>query len=422
MRWLDVIARTGEGGQMTFRNKALGLAAAAAMSAGTAPAADLVIAGRDGGYANALSMAVEAFQDTNPGVDVDRLELPYGGLLEKVTISMRERANAYDVIMLDDTWATEFMSRGWLANLDELGGGIDADFISAAVDVSRYPVGSGPLYAVPFVGNVEMFAYRSDLMDRPESWTDVLEAAKRISGLGGDVSGVVFRGIKANPIVTGFLPILWAHGARVVDDDGQSALNSPEALEALNLYLELKKYAPRGVETYNSSEVRDALMQGTTAMSIELWPSWAPSLDDPEKSRVPGKIEVIAAPGQNVGSSPMLGSWLLAVPADAPNPEIGRKFIDFITSAEFQKKLALEIGQPPTRTSVYSDDDVVAKYRWYPNQLAALENATPRPRIKQWNKVETILGDYLQLALIGDLDPEVALEEADAQIAKALSR
>ncbi|MCY4340721.1 MAG: ABC transporter substrate-binding protein [Gammaproteobacteria bacterium] len=407
---------------MTFRNKALGLAAAAAMSAGTAPAADLVIAGRDGGYANALSMAVEAFQDTNPGVDVDRLELPYGGLLEKVTISMRERANAYDVIMLDDTWATEFMSRGWLANLDELGGGIDADFISAAVDVSRYPVGSGPLYAVPFVGNVEMFAYRSDLMDRPESWTDVLEAAKRISGLGGDVSGVVFRGIKANPIVTGFLPILWAHGARVVDDDGQSALNSPEALEALNLYLELKKYAPRGVETYNSSEVRDALMQGTTAMSIELWPSWAPSLDDPEKSRVPGKIEVIAAPGQNVGSSPMLGSWLLAVPADAPNPEIGRKFIDFITSAEFQKKLALEIGQPPTRTSVYSDDDVVAKYRWYPNQLAALENATPRPRIKQWNKVETILGDYLQLALIGDLDPEVALEEADAQIAKALSR
>jgi len=123
-----------------------------------------------------------------------------------------------------------------------------------------------------------------------------------------------------------------------------------------------------------------------------------------------------------VGPSPMLGSWLLAVPADAPNPELGRKFTDFITSAEFQKKLALEIGQPPTRASVYSDADVVAKYRWYPNQLAALENARPRPRIEQWNQVETILGDYLQLALIGELSPEVALEEADAQIAKALRR
>ncbi len=171
-----------------------------------------------------------------------------------------------------------------------------------------------------------------------------------------------------------------------------------------------------------SSEVRDALMQGTTAMSIELWPSWAPSLDDPEKSRVPGKIEVVAAPGQNVGSSPMLGAWLLAVPADAPNPELARAFIDFVTSADFQKRLALEIGQPPTRASVYGDADVIAKYRWYPNQLEALENATPRPRIRQWSRVEAILGDYLQLALIGELDAAIALEEANDQIEKALRR
>jgi len=407
---------------MTFHKNVAALTIAAMMAGSGATAADLVIAGRDGGYGTALEMAVEAFQEANPDLQVDRLELPYSGLLEKITISMRERAAAYDVIMLDDTWATEFMSREWLADLDELGGGIDDDFVEAAVDVSRYPVGTGPLYAVPFVGNVEMFAYRSDLMDRPESWTDVLESAKRVSESNEDVSGVVFRGIKANPIVTGFLPILWAHGAQVVADDGGAALNSPEALEALSLYLELKKYAPKGVETYNSSEVRDALMQGKTAMSIELWPSWAPSLDDPELSRVPGKIEVIAAPGQNVGPSPMLGSWLLAVPADAPNPERGRAFIDFITSVEFQKKLALEIGQPPTRSSVYTDADVVGKYRWYPNQLAALQNAKPRPRIQQWNRVETILGDYLQLALIGELSPEVALEEAHAQIDKALSR
>ena len=397
-------------------------AAAAVVSAGSALSADLVIAGRDGGYANALSMAVEAYSAENPGIDVDRLELPYGGLLEKVTISMREGAAAYDVIMLDDTWATEFMSKGWLADLDALGGGIDADFIESAVGVSRYPVGDGVLHAIPFVGNVEMFAYRSDLMDRPETWTDVVDAARKVSEMNEGVSGVVFRGIKANPIVTGFLPILWAHGAKLVGDDGEAALNSPEALEALNLYLELKQYAPKGVETYNSSEVRDALMQGTTAMSIELWPSWAPSLDDPEKSRVPGKIEVVAAPGQHVGPSPMLGTWLLAVPADAPNPERGRDFIDFVTSAEFQKKLVLEIGQPPTRSSVYEDSAVVEKYRWYPNQLEALQNARPRPRITQWNRVEAIMGDYLQLALIGELEPEVALEEAHAEIEKALLR
>ncbi len=203
---------------------------------------------------------------------------------------------------------------------------------------------------------------------------------------------------------------------------GKASLDSDAALQALELYLSLKPYAPKGVETYNSSEVRDALMQGTTAMTIELWPSWAPSLDDPAKSKVSGQIEIMAAPGQTQGPAPMLGSWLLAVPADAPNADRGRDFIDFITSADVQKKLALETGTPPTRASVYTDADVVKAYRWYPAQLEALKNAQPRPRITQWSKVENILGDYLQLALIGEMQPKEALAEANEQIARALSR
>ena len=385
----------------------------------------LVIAGRDGGYAKALKMAVEMYKSKHPGLKVERLELPYGGLLEKSTISLRERAGSYDVIMLDDTWAVEFMSNGWLMDLETLGIPIDKDFVKPTKDVSRFPVGTGPFYAVPFVGNVELFAYRSDLLKKygfkkPGSWSDVVTAARTISEKEKGVSGVVFRGTKGNPIVTGFLPVLWAHGARIVGPDGSAKLDSPAALEALKTYLSLKPYAPRGVETYNSSEVRDALMQGTTAMAIELWPSWAPSLDDPEKSKVVGKIEIMAAPGQTEGSAPMLGSWLLAVPADAKNAKRARDFIDFLTSAEMQKRLALELGTPPTRTSVYQDRDVIAKYRWYPAQLNALQNAKPRPRITQWSEVEAIMGDYLQLALIGEMKPERALAEANKKIARAL--
>lgn len=412
---------------ITFKKSAMAALLAAGMSLGavTVQAEKLVIAGRDGGYAKALGMAVEMYKAKNPDLEVERLELPYGGLLEKATISMREKSGSYDVIMMDDTWAVEFMSNNWLADLEKLGGPIDTDFVKPAQDVSRYPVGSGPFYAVPFVGNVELFAYRKDLLEKhgfgqPESWEQVVTVAKTINEKEDGVSGVVFRGTKGNPIVTGFLPILWAHGGQIVAEDGTAQLDSEPALEALNSYLSLKEFAPKGVETYNSSEVRDALMQGTTAMAIELWPSWAPSLDDPAKSKVVGKIEIMAAPGQNEGPAPMLGSWLLAVPADAKNAKRGRDFIDFLTSAELQKKLALELGTPPTRASVYQDKDVVAKYRWYPAQLAALENAKPRPRITQWSKVEAILGDYLQLALIGEMEPKRALAEANKKITRSL--
>ena len=396
-------------------------------AAAVAHAETLVIAGRDGSMGQALEVAVDAYLEQNPDLEVERLELTGGGLLETVTIAMREGSDAYDVIMIDDPWAPEFMANGWLRDLDELGGGVDADFVEPARNVSRHPYAEGPHYAVPFVGNVELFAYRSDLFERyglsrPESWTDVLNAAQTIGESDNGVSGVVFRGMKANPIVTGFLPILWAHGARIVDENGEAGLDGEGALAALELFLQLAEFAPRGVETYNSTEVRDALMQGTAAMSIELWPSWAPSLDDPELSQVPGQIEIMAAPGQVQGPAPMLGSWLVGVPTTSQNPERARDFIDFLTSPEMQKRLALEVGTPPTRASVYADQDVIDAYRWYPAQLDALNNAQPRPRITQWSRVEAIMGDFLQLALIGAMEPAEALAEANERVAAALAR
>ena len=403
--------------------------AAALFVSGTAVAQDrIVIAGRDGVFAEGLRMMVDAYRAENPGTEIELLELPYANLYERSVIAMREGSAAYDVVLIDDTWATEFMSNGWLADLDALGGGADADLIEPTIAVSRYPYGDGTLHAIPMVGNVELFAYRADLFEAaglnhpPASWDEVVAAASAISESGAAEYGVVYRGQKANPIVTGFLPILWAHGARMVDADGAAALDTPAAVDALELYLSLRPYAPEDVVVWNASEVRDSLQSGRAAISIEVWPSWVPALDDPELSQVVGEVEIVAAPGQVEGPAPMLGTWLLAVPAEAPNPEGGRAFIDFVTNADNQERLALDVGLPPTRASVYTDEDVVAQYRWYPNQLAALENAQPRPRIADWSRIESIMGDYLQLALLDEMTPEEAIAEAHADIAEALGR
>jgi multiple sugar transport system substrate-binding protein len=387
----------------------------------------LVIAGRDGGYGKAIELAVRMFTEANPDIKIEQLKLPYGSLYEKLVISFREGSGAYDLVMLDDTWATEYMANGWLLDLEGTGLRAEEDFISTALSVGRYPYKTGPLYALPIVGNVELFAYRKDLFDRydlgvPTTWLDVLEAAVKIDASEKDIAGVVFRGTKGNPIVTGFLPILWGFGSRVVDEKGTSGLHSPNALAALAFFLKLKRYAPEGVEIYNSSEVRDALQQGDVAMAIEVWPAWIPSLDDPKVSKVVGKIEIQAAPGLISGPSPMLGTWLMGVAKDSKNPDTALHFLRFLTSPEAQKQMALEAGIPPTRASVYGDDRVVEKYRWYPAQLKALEEAHPRPRITKWSEVEAILGDYLQLALTGSLSPGQALREADERIAAVLSR
>ncbi len=396
------------------------LAASVLFSAISASAADLVIAGRDGVYGKALAYSVEKFKKQNPSMDIELLKLPYGNLYEKLVVSFKGGESAYDVVMIDDTWDTEFMRNKWLAKLDKA----DSDFVKKTINVSKYPVATGQLYSIPFVGNVEMFAYREDLFKKydlsAKTWTDILAATKTINEKEEGVKGVVFRGTKGNPIVTGFLPILWAHGGKIIDENGKAVIDSSAAKNALKLFLQLKSYAPKGVELYNSTEVRDALQQSKAAVAIEVWPSWVPSMDDPAKSKVVGKMAIKAAPGEVVGSSPMLGIWQLAISSNSKKAKTARAFIDFVTSQENQKNLALELGLPPTRASVYTDKDIVNKYRWYPDQLEALKNSHERPRIKEWKKVESILGDYLQLALVGQMPANKSLEMAAKDINRAL--
>lgn len=383
---------------------------------GVAQAADLVIAGRDDLMGRALEQSVAAYQAEHPNMDIELLKLPYGSLYEKLVIGMREGDSSFDLMMIDDTWATEFMSQGWLAELNE--DRVSQDFIPALTDISRYPVGQGPLYSLPVVGNVAMFAYRSDLMDEPETWSDVIAQGKQLHT--AERSGVVFRGTQGNPIVTGFLPMLWAYGGNIVDGDGAVNFDSPETVAAIRDFVSLREIAPRGIEVYNSGEVRDAIQQNKAAMAIEVWPSWVPTMDDPELSQVVNQVEIIPPPGEVNASTPMLGVWQMGVSANAENAAAAEDFLTYFTSADNQRELTLSLGLPPTRSSVYTNADVVDTYRWYPNQLNALRQGAPRPRINAWQELESIMGDYLQLALLGRITPEQAAQQAHQRMAAAL--
>jgi multiple sugar transport system substrate-binding protein len=411
-----------------MRRSFLAFTAAAALAAALPAAAQerLVIAGRDASFGQALAKIVEAYQAANPGVRIERLELPGGALYERIALNARERTRALDVVMLDDIWAPEFMANGWLADIDGLGG-VAGEFIRSGDAVARRPIGQGPRFAVPFVGNVAMFAYRTDLFEkhglpRPATWGAVLAAARTLAEKEPGVSPVAFRGMRGNPIVTGFLPILVAFGGEVVDAEGRAALDNEAAFAALQYFLSLRPFTPRGIETWNATEVRDAMEQGRVAMAIEYWPGWAGTLDDASRSRVVGKVALIPAPGEVRGPAPMLGAWMLGIAADSPNAARALDFIRFATSAAQQKRMALETGNPPALGPLFADADLVRAYRWYPAQAEALAVAMPRPRITQWNRVEAILGEQLQLALIGQAQPREALAEANRQIARALAR
>jgi len=390
----------------------------------------LVIAGRDGDYGNAMQVAVDAYTAKNPNVKFDVLKLSGDDVYQKTVIDLKSGTGTYDLILIDDPKALQYQQAGWLTDLDTMfkkaGKTLDSDFIPTVIDLCRYPNNAkGKLYSLPFVGNVSLFAYRADLFAKyglaaPKTWDDVLSAVKIISEKEPGVDGVSFRGVKGNPILTAFLPIFWSFGADFLDASGKPIVNSPEAVKALKFFLELAKYGPKSTPMNNTAQVRDGLLAGTVGVAPEVWPAWLGKIDDPNESKVVGKVKITKHPAETKKSSPMIGIWHVAIPAASKNKDAAFDFLTFLTSKETQKLMVLKAGLPPSRASVFEDKDVLGKYPWYPAIRDALENGVARPRTLYWAEIENTMGALVQEALIGQKTPEQALNEANAKLAEIL--
>ena len=394
----------------------------------------LTLALVEGVEGEALKQAAHDYE-AQTGVRINFVQLPYQNLFEKELIDLNARTGAYDLIMLDDPWFPRFASNQFLTDLTPLlekrgQSGPDPDFVEASVNVCRHPYQTGALYALPYVGNSQLFFYRKDLFEKynlkePSTWDDVFVAAQIIQGRetsdnGGKMYGYVMRAAQGNAVVADFMPIFWAFGAEMFDSTGKPTVNSPQGIEALAFMLMLGKLSPPGYASFNADEVSAHLLQGTAAMSIN-WPAWISAFSDPARSKVMGKIAFATLPGALKPGQAEIGNWLIAIPRYSQNQEAAIDFLLWATSAEQMKRSALR-GNPPTRKSLFQAPDLLAKNPAYPAQLRSLETSRPRPRTPQWNEIENAFGIFLSKANSGELSPTDAMNQANAEIEKILQR
>ena len=392
----------------------------------------LTLAVASGVEGEALKQAAAEYEK-QAGVHINITELPYANLFEKELIDLNARTGAYDLIMLDDPWFPRFAKSEFLADLTPLlqkrgQNGPDADFIGTSIALCRNPYQSGTLFALPYVGNSQLFFYRKDLFEKyglkePTKWEDVLSAAKTIQEKeteGSKTYGYVMRAAQGNAAVADFMPIFWAFGAEMFDESGKPTVNSAEGIAALKFMLELGKFSPPGYASFNADEVNAHLLQGTAAMSIN-WPAWISSFEDPAKSKVIGKMAITALPAATKPGQAEIGNWLIAIPKESKNIDVAMDFLVWATSPE-QMKLSAERGTPPTRKSLFQNAELVAKFPSYPARLKSLETSRPRPRTPQWNEIENAFGIFLSKANSGELSPEEAMNQANAELEKIVQR
>ncbi|MCA1442623.1 ABC transporter substrate-binding protein [Ensifer sp. IC4062] len=402
-------------------------AAASALAISGAAWADITVLVPSGSEGDGLRAAAADYAKMK-GTKVETVQAPYANVFEQGANAGATKSGVFDIILMDDPWIPFFAENGHLEDLTPYfknAGleGPDNDFLSKSLAICRNPYNSGPYVCLPYVGNAQMFfydaaKYKEAGVDAPKTWDDVLKASKKLTEDGGGrYFGYVFRGGQGNPVVADFMPIFWSYGADLFNADrSKVTIDTPEGAAAMKMFMALRDVSPKGVESYNANEVGTALAAGTSASSIN-WPNWVATFEDPSQSKMVGKISYTAIPAGTKPGSSEIGHWTMGIMSASKNKQEAFDFMLWATSPE-QIKISAERGNPPVRTSVFTDPELTKqeKFRHYPVLMEAIQASTPRPRHPKWPEIENAFGIELSKAVAGTITPEEALKNAQAAV------
>jgi ABC-type glycerol-3-phosphate transport system substrate-binding protein len=373
------------------------------------------------------------------GIEVEIEVVNYAEMHTKLVPQLVAPEGSYDVIVVDFYWVGEFTKAGWLQPLDEriAADGFDTSvyFPSLMNLVGRV---DGTTYMLPFYNYAMGLTYRKDMMDDPrekeafqakygielrvpETWDEYkkqVEFFTRDTDGDGkvDFHGVVNQGLRPDPIAMEWSNYLYANGGQYYDESWQPTLETPEAIQALEDYkTNIEKYGPLGAASFSFDEAFNVAAQGK-AFSYITYNMFRTAYDDPASSQVVGKMEIAAVPNGGLN-----GAWGWAIPNSSPDSDAAWAFLKWIESPEIAKKRAM-LGGSPTRTDVFADPELNAKYVYYPALKNLLETSRNFPVFTYTPQFVEVLGRELSLAVTGEKPSEEALQTVNSEFAELLKK
>jgi ABC-type glycerol-3-phosphate transport system substrate-binding protein len=169
---------------------------------------------------------------------------------------------------------------------------------------------------------------------------------------------------------------------------------------------EITRYAQQGFTSAANDECMIALQQDVATMGLQ-WATRASAMDDPNKSRVVGKIDWVAPPQGHE----RLSSDGYAISAfSKQDPDTLFRIIATATSqANMRGAAAMMV---PPRKSLLNDPELQKKYRYYPGALAAVKVGLPFPALPEFYAVGEFITRRILQAVTGNMGTQEALNAA----------
>jgi multiple sugar transport system substrate-binding protein len=373
------------------------------------------------GPADPVPDLLREFEARHPGVRVKAESLSWNSddQHQFFVINLEGRGAAFDVMMLDVIWVAEFARAGWLLDL--------RPWVTPAELAPHFPstiepaTWNGGVWAMPWLINVGMLYYRTDLLARhglapPRTWEELVAQVARVRAGERDprLDGVLWQGRQYEGLTVNALEALWANGARVLGDDGAPLPDPERAAEALAFMRGLitAGVSPSWVTAADEELTRRHFGDGR-ALFLRNWP-YAMDLFQQAGSPVRGKVALAPLPGRAGGAAGVgaSGGAHLGVDRRTRHPALAAALVRFLAGASAQKTMSVRGALNPTRMALYHDPDVVRAHPDFPVVHDLMLRARPRPVTPYYLMLSTTLQPEFSAALVGVKEPATAVRHA----------
>ena len=373
-----------------------------------------------------LEQTVSRFEKNNPGVKVEITSLPWGQAFEKLA-TMIQSGQIPDVVEMPDAWQGLYAANGMLESLESriASAGLESELTDKALAMARATDGQANMipygfYLRAMFWNKKLFK-QAGLQGAPKTMDEFMQASKKISALGSDISGYCMRGGVGG--TNGWMMFMTAMNGspEFFDAQGQSRLGEPNAVKGAEFLLDLYRngYAPKDSVNWGFNEIVSGFYSGKCAM-LDQDPD---ALIAVEKSMNNDDFAVAPMPvGPSGKAFPTIGYTGWSMFKQGKNKQQSWDLIAHLSSRESNLTWAKKVGVLPIHKGAEKDAFYsTEQFKGWFEELNSPDYIplTMPTHLKGWGYFNSVLvKDRSQEALLG----LISAEEMVAEWANYLSK
>ncbi len=363
---------------------------------------------------------VPEFNKDYPNVKVNIETLTYDQMRDKLVSSFQSSSPTYDLVIVDNPWMVDFANAKFLQPLDaRVKATTDYDPDDFFPALNKIATVDGVRYGVPFYNYALGYLYNTDDLAQanqqvPTNLDQLVATSKALKA--GDRAGIAMQPQRGYKIFEEWGNWLFAAGGSIYDANGKISLDTPQAKQALNAYIDTyRTSAPPNSLNWAFDEAFRSVSGGQAASMISY--NWnLPALNQPGSGPLAGKFKLAPIPGGKA----VLGSWSWAIPTNSGASDAAWAFASWITAKPHDVERT-EKGGAAIRQSTLANPAVLASTYgadYYNTVKQILANSSPLSQGSSGEEMIQAVGTELSEAVAGTKSVDDALAAAQAAAQK----